>query len=182
MAQKRKSLGKSTRFKVFDRDGFTCQYCGSKPPKVVLEVDHIVPVAKGGKDEIENLLTACKGCNGGKSARPLGSTPKQVKVNIAEIAERQEQMTEFYKHQQKLEQLKKKQLDKLDGFWGSMWPGGPWLTDRQRQSLSYFLKFFSVMEIQDAMFTSTKLDDEEDGFRYMCGILHKKRREQYGEE
>jgi 5-methylcytosine-specific restriction endonuclease McrA len=36
------------RFEVFKRDNFTCRYCGRKTPEVVLEVDHVVPVAEDG--------------------------------------------------------------------------------------------------------------------------------------
>lgn len=55
-----------TRFEVFKRDGFICQYCGRRPPEVILEADHIVPKSKGGTDIIENLITACYECNRGK--------------------------------------------------------------------------------------------------------------------
>jgi polyferredoxin len=64
---KRKSLSKRVRFSIFDRDGFTCQYCGKAPPEVMLQVDHIVPVAKGGTDDPGNLTTSCMACNSGKS-------------------------------------------------------------------------------------------------------------------
>ena len=50
------SLTKKIRFEVFKRDGFQCGYCGNTPPKVVLEVDHIEPISKGGKDDMNNLL------------------------------------------------------------------------------------------------------------------------------
>jgi len=49
MAQKRKAIPKKTRFEVFKRDSFTCQHCGRKAPDVVLQVDHLKPVSKGGK-------------------------------------------------------------------------------------------------------------------------------------
>lgn len=54
------------RYKVLLRDSFTCQYCGRKPPDVVLHVDHIIPRSKGGSNSIENLSTACADCNLGK--------------------------------------------------------------------------------------------------------------------
>lgn len=57
---KRKGLSKRTRFNVFKRDGFTCQYCGAHPPKVVLHVDHITPVVEGGGNDIDNLVTSCE--------------------------------------------------------------------------------------------------------------------------
>lgn len=62
----RQSLSLRQRFIVFQRDNFTCQYCGRKAPDVVLHVDHKLPVVKGGGNETSNLITACEGCNLGK--------------------------------------------------------------------------------------------------------------------
>ena len=60
------------RFAVFERDGFKCRYCGrSADEGVVLETDHILPRAAGGKDGMENLVTACRECNKGKGDRLL---------------------------------------------------------------------------------------------------------------
>ena len=54
------------RFFVLKRDGFTCVHCGANGPGVRLEVDHKVPVAKGGTDALDNLQTLCFECNRGK--------------------------------------------------------------------------------------------------------------------
>ena len=62
----RKPLSKKIRFEVFKRDKFTCQYCGRMSPDVILEVDHIEPVAEGGDNEITNLITSCRDCNRGR--------------------------------------------------------------------------------------------------------------------
>ena len=72
---KRKSLSKKTRFEVFKRDGFICQYCGNSPPAVILEIDHIKPFKAGGSNEIDNLLTSCFDCNRGKGANTLEISP-----------------------------------------------------------------------------------------------------------
>lgn len=48
---KRKSLGQRSRFEVFKRDGFKCQYCGRNPPEAILQVDHIIAVANGGSSD-----------------------------------------------------------------------------------------------------------------------------------
>lgn len=56
---------------VFERDNFTCQYCGGVGEETDLEVDHIIPVSKGGNDDIRNLCTACWKCNRSKGARIL---------------------------------------------------------------------------------------------------------------
>jgi hypothetical protein len=65
----KKSVPLSVRFEVFKRDGFTCQYCGKKPPEAVLEVDHVTPESKGGTNTIENFKTSCFECNRGKGSK-----------------------------------------------------------------------------------------------------------------
>lgn len=55
------------RFQVLHRDGFRCVYCGATPQESELQVDHVVPIAKGGTDDLSNLATACVLCNRGKS-------------------------------------------------------------------------------------------------------------------
>lgn len=69
---KRKQLSDKHRFMILERDGYTCQYCGRKAPEVALEVDHIIPVAKGGSNKPSNLITACRECNSGKRAHIIG--------------------------------------------------------------------------------------------------------------
>lgn len=73
MATKRQGIRKKDRFAIMERDGFKCQYCGAGADSAQLVIDHIVPVAEGGSDIIENLITACFDCNSGKGARMLGS-------------------------------------------------------------------------------------------------------------
>lgn len=65
---KRISISKRTRFAVLKRDGFKCVYCGRPATQIPLEVDHVLALANGGGNEIENLATACYDCNTGKSA------------------------------------------------------------------------------------------------------------------
>lgn len=92
----RKQISKRTRFEIFKRDGFVCQYCGAHPPASVLHVDHIVPVAEGGGNDEDNLVTACDGCNLGKAAVPLSSVPKSMAEKAAEVAEREEQIKGYH--------------------------------------------------------------------------------------
>jgi hypothetical protein len=68
-------ISASRRFAIFQRDNFTCQYCGAKAPGATLHVDHIVPVARGGTSRPENLVTSCQNCNLGKSDGPLVAIP-----------------------------------------------------------------------------------------------------------
>ncbi len=69
----RKSTGKSQRFRIFARDGWSCRYCGNQPPRVVLVVDHVIPVAAGGTSDDTNLITSCEDCNQGKGSKHLST-------------------------------------------------------------------------------------------------------------
>ncbi len=63
-----RTIGYALRFQVLRRDGFTCQYCGRKPPEVKLHIDHLLPWSAGGLNVAENLRTSCEPCNLGKGA------------------------------------------------------------------------------------------------------------------
>lgn len=61
------------RYKILKRDREQCVKCGASPkknPEVTLEVDHIIPVAKGGTDDPANLQRLCWSCNQGKTDAP----------------------------------------------------------------------------------------------------------------
>ncbi len=62
-------LWKKLRKEVFERDNYTCQYCGQVGGE--LEPDHIIPIAKGGTNDKENLATSCKRCNRQKRDKTL---------------------------------------------------------------------------------------------------------------
>lgn len=64
----RSQVTPKVRMQVLSRDDYTCQICGrSRKDGVKLEVDHKIPVAKGGTSELSNLWTLCFDCNRGKS-------------------------------------------------------------------------------------------------------------------
>ena len=60
-----------TRFNVFLRDKFTCQYCGSGDE---LTFDHLLPRSRGGKTNWNNVVTACSDCNVQKGGRLLANS------------------------------------------------------------------------------------------------------------
>ncbi len=57
-----------TRFNLFLRDEFCCQYCGSRGD---LTFDHVLPRSKGGQTSWENVVAACSPCNLRKANKPL---------------------------------------------------------------------------------------------------------------
>ncbi len=76
-----------TRFNVFLRDLFTCQYCGLGED---LTFDHLIPRSRGGRTTWENVVTACSPCNlrkGGKMPRDAGMLPanKPVRPSVNDL-------------------------------------------------------------------------------------------------
>ena len=66
----RAKMSLSLRYDVLKRDRFRCQICGAtQADGVKLHVDHIVPIARGGKTELSNLRTLCDRCNLGKGSK-----------------------------------------------------------------------------------------------------------------
>lgn len=64
---------KLTKYNILKRDGFTCQYCGSKD-RGSLTIDHVLPRSRGGRDSWTNVVAACWSCNNKKGSR----TPEQA--------------------------------------------------------------------------------------------------------
>lgn len=60
-----------TRFNLFLRDDFTCQYCGQRFPTHDLTFDHVVPRCQGGRSNWQNVVAACVNCNHRKGNRTL---------------------------------------------------------------------------------------------------------------
>lgn len=67
---------KLTRFGVFHRDHYTCQYCSKTSHQ--LTIDHVFPRNQGGQHIWENVVSACVSCN----RRKAGRTPKQANMKL----------------------------------------------------------------------------------------------------
>lgn len=66
--RQRTRIPRGMRHEVFKRDNYTCVECGAKKEDgATLHIDHIIPVSKGGTDELDNLQTLCSDCNLNKS-------------------------------------------------------------------------------------------------------------------
>lgn len=73
-AGQRALMTASLRARIKERDAFTCQYCAATTavePNLLLEVDHIMPISRGGLTEERNLQTLCWRCNRSKSNKIL---------------------------------------------------------------------------------------------------------------
>ncbi len=82
-----------TRFNVFLRDEWECQYCGEPFRTNDLTFDHVIPRARGGKTSWTNIVTACRSCNtikGHKLPRDCGMFPitEPVQPDIFELQEK----------------------------------------------------------------------------------------------
>jgi hypothetical protein len=144
----RTSLSKTLRFEVFKRDSFTCQYCGRKAPDVLLEADHIEPVAKGGSDDFLNLVTACKDCNSGKSDKRLSDTAvlDKQRAQLEELQARREQIDMMFQWQNALLELQDDVLNRLHAVWSEHAYGFA-LNDIGIKGLKKLQKKYSIDEI-----------------------------------
>ncbi len=73
-----------TRRNIYARDRGRCHYCGKSFPSRELTIDHVVPRSLGGKDQWENLVSACSNCN----ARKGGRTPQGANMRLLRRPER----------------------------------------------------------------------------------------------
>jgi len=153
----RKPLTKKLRFEVFKRDSFACQYCGQKSPDVLLEVDHIEPVSKGGSNELFNLITSCKACNAGKSDRKLSdaSVVEKQRRQLEELQERKEQIEMMFQWQKGLLDLEDDVTDRLSSYWSELVPGYS-LNEHGIKTLKKLRKTFELHEVMSGMKTAAE--------------------------
>lgn len=59
-------IPQSVRNYIYQRDNYQCQSCGKKQAETCLNIDHIIPLATGGSNDMSNLQTLCSQCNSSK--------------------------------------------------------------------------------------------------------------------
>ena len=69
MTKRKDGPSAGAKLRVMKRDCFRCTYCGASGNDVELQVDHIIPMSKGGSSHLSNLTTACAKCNNTKNDR-----------------------------------------------------------------------------------------------------------------
>lgn len=147
---KRKTISKSVRFEVFKRDSFKCQYCGASAPDAILEVDHIIPVADGGDNDMMNLITSCRDCNRGKGKKKLTDrqTIEKQKAELDDLNERREQMEMMLQWKRDLLNFELEAVEEIDSLIGSM---TEWvMSDSAKQKIKRLISQFSFDEVYDA--------------------------------
>lgn len=171
----REPVSKKTRFEVFKRDSFTCTYCGAKPPKVVLELDHLQPVSKGGGNGLDNLFTACFDCNRGKGNREIGVHQPSLGDRAALLQEKKEQLEAFQAMVLEMEE----QIEQT--VWVIIFElfRANKTSEIRFAACRNFLVELGLDECLDAaqIAMRNKPYSENQRFRYFCGICHRKRRE-----
>lgn len=143
-------IGSKLRFEVFKRDKFTCQYCGAKAPDVLLQVDHIHPVAGGGGNDILNLITSCQSCNGGKGAVPLSDATaldRQRDV-LADLEDRRQQIEMMVRWRDELQGLSEDAVAAINNRIVAKSKYG--LSENGKADVRRWLKRFSVAELLHA--------------------------------
>jgi hypothetical protein len=95
------AVSKRLRYEILRRDNHACRYCGASAPDVPLRVDHVTPVALGGSDKPENLVTSCEPCNSGKSSATVDSAiVADVDATAVRWADAMKQAAENLRQQQ----------------------------------------------------------------------------------
>ena len=170
------AITKKLRFEVFKRDGFCCAYCGKSPPKVTLEIDHIEPRSKGGKDTIENLITACFDCNRGKKNIPLSKAPAQLSENLEILQQREEQLKEYRKFALKVERRIERDIRDIDLIYCEQYPDWRFSDSFKVMSLKRFLSLLPKHEIIEALNLAIARfpSDKDNVINYFCGICWNK--------
>lgn len=172
----RKSISTRTRFEVFKRDHFTCQYCGAQPPEVVLHVDHILAVANGGDNDTSNLTTACQKCNLGKSAVPLSVIPKSLEDTAAEAAE---MMAQVEAHAQQVRASREALEDAAWGIAEILEPGASegWSHNKFNGVSGFVERLGYAVTFEAARIAESRYPASSRRFKYFCGICWNRVRE-----
>lgn len=181
LSKKRDDISKKTRFEVFKRDGFTCQYCGAHPPAVILHIDHIDPVANGGGSNLDNLITACECCNLGKGARLLSVVPQNLSEKAREVEEREEQLRGYNAIlQARRQRIEDESWDVADVLFVNPREG---IANNYFNSIKMFVEKLGYQEVLRAADIAIQRKNYPGkwAFLYFCGICWNQIREQEGQ-
>ena len=117
---------------------------------MILEVDHLVPVAKGGQNEILNLVTSCRDCNRGKGARRLSdeTAVERQRQQLEDAQDRREQMRMIVEWKHSLMELQNDMLEAISDI--LLMHSGHTFNDNGEAILRRLLNMFSFDEVCEA--------------------------------
>lgn len=168
-------ISKKLRFEVFKRDNFTCGYCGRTPPEITLEIDHINPKSKGGKNDINNYLTSCFDCNRGKQNIPLTVIPNSLTSNLEILKEKEIQLKEYNKFIKKIEKRLENNAILISNIYNEYFSEYCLSEQFKQVTLKRFQKNLALQEIIDAMrLACSKINQSDNSIKYFCGICWNK--------
>lgn len=153
----REAIKKKIRFEVYKRDKFTCQYCGRKAPDVILNIDHIDPVAHGGSNDIINLITSCFDCNNGKRNIKLSdnSVIEKQRKQLEVLQERREQIELMFEWKKSLQEFDSESSEMIARYINSkIHPLS--ISDSAKNVITDWLKKFPLDKILDGIDESAK--------------------------
>lgn len=182
----RKPMSKRLRFEIFKRDAFTCQYCGRRPPDVVLEVDHIHPVAAGGDNDEMNLISSCDDCNRGKAAKVLTERIIRPDADLRYLEAQQElaEAKRFLAVKAELDQCRRLLIAEIQRHWHRVLSTGDDVP--ADQPIMQWLSFYTPEQIITAIdrsapaingrpWTFKRFDNY---IRYVSGVLRGQREQE----
>lgn len=187
------SISAKLRFEVFNRDNFTCRYCGRKTPEVILELDHVIPLSKGGTDDLDNLITSCFECNRGKGRALLDTVLKDKEIHSEAVllAEKELQLAEYNYQKNKIRNRENKEIEELSNYFIGKFPNnernfatGEFPNTIIRQCLKV-ISYFDIFELIDIAADITSRDSKGDSHivaaaKYLTAILRNRLREKKG--
>ncbi len=150
---KRKAMSKKVRFEVFKRDSFICQYCGQSAPDVVLHVDHIQPVSKGGDNDLMNLITSCQACNSGKSDRLLTDTTSidKQKAQLDELNEKRQQLEMMIEWRETLKDFDSGAAQRIASYFEGQADCNITINESGLKNIRKWMKKFTYAELLEAI-------------------------------
>lgn len=172
----RNALTKELRKIVKERDNYTCQICGKyMPDEVGLHIDHILPVAKGGKSIEQNLRVLCSKCNGKKGMKIEEENNIIIKNKSSEPNRIN---SEYRSSNEYLDLLKEKfnqayaflRLEEMERIANKIYEFEP------KNDAEYLSLHYVIMDVANILYS---LSDKNEKFDNLCEILCKKDIENY---
>ena len=179
---KRKNISKKVRFEVFKRDSFTCQYCGKSAPDTVLEVDHIIPVSKGGDNDISNLITSCFDCNRGKSNKKLtdNQSLKMQKKELDKLNKRREQLEMMSQWRMELLDLEHREVEEIVDTVNQELDIDLSLSPSGEKNMIKLIKKYGFEEVMESTLISfEQYEDYEIAFKKIAPIINNRKKCRY---